>query len=592
MKNYKESLERVRVVLLGIDCPDYPAITESLAISRLTGYLDTAFDAGVETFPLYDRSYNYDPQKTAEAIYKLKPDLLGISIKHGSYSVFEKVFSALEKLYKNEEMPMIVVGNIIPTLYGKELLKGKYKNIIIGRYEGEHILKGLVNYLLGKCKLESVPNIVYYQGRKIVETRFHMIPDLAEIGPARYSFLDQHILDGTLILLEESRGCPWGKCRFCNRLFKGYRAFSPEQIVNEIRIIAERWGELRRMYKHNEEFYKRRSLYLSFVSENTLTEHTLKRASEISEKIIRLRNKLIREKILPKNAQFDFYIAMRVSSISRSTKKHGGFKTGINTLKKLVEAGVGKISIGIESGSRTQLKRYNKGTGVDEAEKVLEILLNDFDVTIEPGFIMFDPLATIEEIKDNIDFIERTKIIDLIPRFTHELEVYHGTSMLPLIRKAEKKHGIKILGELEMNTLRYPTINFLNKEVGKIRDLAVAHNEVYRDLFYLLKSISHEVNERSESTESWVCDAIDCYHTMKRSEFEYMKSLVDLQMGDGFTRNRLRIVRAKTLGTIGESVARMVYNIQAGKEKENSISTRIRLLREGNKAIKEISKSI
>ena len=55
-----------------------------------------------------------------------------------------------------------------------------------------------------------------------------------------------------------------------------------------------------------------------------------------------------------------------------------------------MEAGLNQVFVGIESGSKEQLKRFKKPTSVENNKKCLDILeQNGFN--IEVGYILFDP---------------------------------------------------------------------------------------------------------------------------------------------------------------------------------------------------------
>ena len=61
--------------------------------------------------------------------------------------------------------------------------------------------------------------------------------------------------------------------------------------------------------------------------------------------------------------------------------------------------------MGVESGSPSQLIRYGKGVTVEETEQAIRIL-REIGFNVEPRIIFFDPEATLDELKESIDFIK------------------------------------------------------------------------------------------------------------------------------------------------------------------------------------------
>ena len=94
--------------------------------------------------------------------------------------------------------------------------------------------------------------------------------------------------------------------------------------------------------------------------------------------------------------------------------------------------------MGIESGSQSQLKRYNKSHTIKESIEAINIL-RSLSITIEIGFIMFDPLCTLNEIEENINYIITNNLTAHISAITNELKIYHKASYKELLDKFELK---------------------------------------------------------------------------------------------------------------------------------------------------------
>ena len=73
-------------------------------------------------------------------------------------------------------------------------------------------------------------------------------------------------------------------------------------------------------------------------------------------------------------------------------------------IAKLANQGLRLVEIGIESGSQTQLNYLNKNVTVEQNLKAIRILQKN-DIAIGLDFIMFHPDQTVNEIRENLTFI-------------------------------------------------------------------------------------------------------------------------------------------------------------------------------------------
>ncbi|MDH3602055.1 MAG: hypothetical protein OEU26_20780, partial [Candidatus Tectomicrobia bacterium] len=76
----------------------------------------------------------------------------------------------------------------------------------------------------------------------------------------------------------------------------------------------------------------------------------------------------------------------------------------IELLKRMKNIGFNCVFVGFESGSDSQLKRYNKGVSRKENMKAIRIL-KQIGIHADGGFITFDPLMQMEEVFENTQFL-------------------------------------------------------------------------------------------------------------------------------------------------------------------------------------------
>ncbi len=558
--------DKLRVGLLNFDSPQWPAASESFAMARLTGHLQAEMGDRVNVIPIHDVSFDCDLHKTVEAVCREDLHLLGVSLKHGTYTVFEDFLRMLKteyERYKQQALPTIVAGNILPTLLAEKMLQWPgMQDVIVGRHEGEDVLTGLAAWMLGQKRLDEVPNLVFYNDGQLVKTRIAIIKDLDRIGPPAYSFLDRDLIEGRNIHIEESRGCPWGKCTFCYRLFLGDRFFSPEKVMSgQIRPIVERWSMLKQAGQP-----VKPTIRFGIVSENFLSDRpqSLIRTQELVQQVIDLRQEMLASGEMAAHEGFELYVSLRVPSIYRQRDTPQEHQMRLQMLQKLVEVGC-MVFIGIESGAEKQRERYHKGATIFECEQALRILM-ELGIGLETGFIMFDPLVTVQEIAQNLDFIEKTGILHLIPQFAHELGVYYQMPMIPLIREAEKVHGVQILGDLDMNALAYSIVGYVEPEAYKIRTQTLAFLQYFGPFFRLIKSIKHGISADSRKRTSQESATVSCYHLINQTEFYFLRELVRLASAGVLTDDRISNLERKSLAKIGRGIYDLINTFPADQK--------------------------
>jgi radical SAM superfamily enzyme YgiQ (UPF0313 family) len=135
--------------------------------------------------------------------------------------------------------------------------------------------------------------------------------------------------EATSALIRASRGCPWNKCLFCN-MYKTIK-FKP-RTVEEVKIDIDRAAEI---YKGARTIFIADSDSLVMKNIVEIIEH------------IKLR--------FPDNKRITSYA--RAKSLMR---------IGTDRLKKMKQAGLSRIHIGLESGDKETQKFMQKGATPDE----------------------------------------------------------------------------------------------------------------------------------------------------------------------------------------------------------------------------------
>lgn len=318
----------------------------------------------------FDR-YSFDP---------LEYDIIGISIHINGLSIFENIYNYCCTC---KFTGMIIVGNSIATFAYKQLLE-KYSNIICSIGEGEYTLKKIVqDYLKGSLNLSNIPNLAYLDNGKLIITE-RIFYDLKNyLSPLRV-FNKQLKENRGIARIEASRGCSWNKCSFCGATHKynnaGWRPIDIEIILQQLIELSN--AGLTSVYFCDEDF----------IGNN------YKRFARLVEKIEEKKKK---NEILP---NMKFFISIKPTDIIS--------ETNVKIIKRFMNCGLNDLFVGIESGCKNQLKRYNKCTTV----KINSLAINKIKelekdgLSIDIGFIFFDFYMTPADIEENIRFIEANKL--------------------------------------------------------------------------------------------------------------------------------------------------------------------------------------
>ena len=147
----------------------------------------------------------------------------------------------------DSDIPIIIGGPHCSLIPEKSLLAHKANVCVLGR--GGTLINPIIQALMGKKQMSSIPNIYYREGKKIHHTKTKKISKrLDEIPfPARhlvekydYGYMQgKKICEGKLTSIITSRGCVYN-CNFCNlhAHIPDYSFRSTDNIIKEIEEIV------------------------------------------------------------------------------------------------------------------------------------------------------------------------------------------------------------------------------------------------------------------------------------------------------------------------------------------------------------------
>jgi len=324
-----------------------------------------------------------------------KPEILGMSLGFGSLPEFFKVMQYVN-LLPEKERPLVIVGNIVAA-YNVNFILERFPNVFVCMGLGEDAILGIVEYYKGRLSKSEIPNIAYIQNGKIVQNQLSS-NTLKNAHNPLSDLLPVVIESGGIVYMETSRGCPFN-CAICDRktfLGGGWEGRDIDEIMEDV-IEASSLGVRN----------------INFVDED-LFAGGVERVLELADRIINLK----KEGKINKNLIFGTSSSVRNMYKKKDTKANN--QRRIEAFKKLYDAGLRVIFVGIESGSASQLRRYGKAATTEENEIAIR-LVEDLGIYVVPGFIMLDPLVKFNEIKDNIAFLRRT---GMDGRITYPLKTF------------------------------------------------------------------------------------------------------------------------------------------------------------------------
>ncbi len=157
----------------------------------------------------------------------------------------------------------------------QQLFKEFFHSLIVS--EGELPLDHLVSHLKANKPLQTVPNLIYLEGDKVIRNpKTEALPYEEMVCPTFDQLpLEKYLMPYPVLPYMSSRGCYWGKCTFCTHSFIYDSHYRKE---NEVRV-AEELDHLSKKYK---------TKYFTFSDEaispnafNRMSKEILKRGVEM-----------------------------------------------------------------------------------------------------------------------------------------------------------------------------------------------------------------------------------------------------------------------------------------------------------------------
>lgn len=414
--NYRGSHlnSKLRIALINppfitaLDIPSRDSIykEEDLTIGLLAAVLR---QHGHDTLILDCQLDNLNIDRTIGRLKSYQPDIVGLSIKFLSSNLIGGMLLAKAIRVQFKHLPIIVGGHTATLSFESILWETPGIDcIVLG--EGENTLLDLIEHISARNSFDDVLGIAYCENGTIIKNPPRaLIEDMDTLPFPERDYLHKSIsYKSKAASIITSRGCPFD-CAFCsvksfykqNHESKSWRGRSPENIVAEIEYLVKNY-DIR---------------FIGFPDDNFLGFRKEEREGRVSQFVNELNRKQIK---------ITFSLTLRADSVNK------------DLLQTLKEVGLRSVNLGIESGCQSVLDRLNKKTTVEENQKALEIIKN-LNLHCTTSYIMFDPFARIDEIKETIKFIKSAHWPEMrldFTRFLNALVPYPGTPIKKTLKDA------------------------------------------------------------------------------------------------------------------------------------------------------------
>jgi anaerobic magnesium-protoporphyrin IX monomethyl ester cyclase len=402
-----------------------------------------------------------------KSIREVEPRIVGFSIDTDNLHTAGNLTRELKR-----ELPpdtVIVLGGPASQGQPEEIMERSAADVlVIG--EGEYAIREVADcFLRSDGRLQDIPGICYRGPDGLVMTLPRPpIADLDAVPIPDRNFLPRdHRYEASII---SGRGCPF-RCTFCfeGRMGNKYRHRSVENILAEIEYLIQTYGRP----------------FIS-INDDTFTsdpDHTLELCRRLRERFEPWKDYLL-------------FCEVRVDVVHQR----------LELVDALVEAGVARIQVGVESADLDVLRAYKR---LNVKPAVVEDVVGRFHRAGLPstycGFIMGGPNETAETMQRTLDFARRM-LLEVAPG-SFECS---ASFLTPLpgtdIRRHPEGYGVKLLdpelvtssnfnfcvaetealGMAEINNFRLHFVHEIDRLIRQLvsklpRKLVETHARLYHD---------------------------------------------------------------------------------------------------------------
>ncbi len=316
----------------------------------------------------------YNKNGVIERLCRRNPSYVLISA--ADYTQLLSAVTLYKLIKRHIDIPVIFGGNIITKL-SKRLCRHPE---LFGRWcdylcfgDGENSIIELIRFLQGKSDASEVTGLARVENGTIKVTPYKLCADLSSQGLPCFDDMDfrKYYSAESVISLQLSKGCYWGKCAFCDVSYSrtAYSIKPPEVAVREIEYLRDTYG-----------------INNFLICDDSVSPSYHRHFSQI---------------LIDRKCNVSFFSMARLES---------GFTSEL--FEQMYRAGCKVIFWGYEAESPRVMVKINKGI---DCSGRLDILRRAHDAGIWnhvsfmigfPGETRAEALSTVDAIFDNLDIID------------------------------------------------------------------------------------------------------------------------------------------------------------------------------------------
>lgn len=412
--------------------------------------------------------FHFSNDELADYLEGCEFDIIGIGFMAARFK--ETVESLCGVVRKHKKNAWLVLGGPGPSPIPEYILQKTQADIIaIG--EAEETIIELLNCKIEKGSLTKVKGIAYMQdGKVIINHRRLPIKKLDSIPFPEWSLFPMKEYtsclqpfnaskDDVVFGMVTSRGCV-NKCSFCYRMEKGIRLRNINNIVEEIKILNDKYG-VNYFMMYDELFVVNKSRMNEF-----------------------------KKALKQNNLKIKFYCNARVDMLDREL------------VELLKECGCIFLNFGMESSDQRVLDLMNKRTTVEQNIIAAEIS-KEAGIGLGLNFIWGNLGDSAESLKNNVDLIKKYNTYDQL-RTIRPVTPYPGSELY--------------YTAIEMDLLKGPEDffdKFRNSDLFTVNFTDIPKDEYYKLLFNANKELIldhyHHTNGNMEEAENLISSFFELY---------------------------------------------------------------------------------
>jgi len=405
------------------------------AVAEKAGHQVTVIDCQAEHL-------TYDAFKTR--LSQIPSDVIGITATTLLYNSAKTLLGIARETHPNA---VTIIGGSHATFWDTNALQETPALDIVVRREGETTFLEILQHLQTGKPLNDVLGVTFRakDGSFIRTEDRPFLTDLDSLPFPAYHLLPLesfHRMGKTIFPLTTSRGCvQW--CDFCStvRMFgRGYRTRSPKNVVDEIEMLHNKYGESQFTF-YDDAFTVNRANVMTMCSE-----------------------------LKARNLHVQWDCETRVDYVDQEL------------LQTMKDAGCLAVWYGVESGSEKILGQMNKKTKKDQIRAAFKMTQKTGMMVIASAIIGF-PGETEETAWETINFIKELNPDDI---GFYVATPYPGTPMYELV----KKNGWLRITDFDRYDTATPTFETPELSMERIREIRYkAHQQFYLRPKYVLKML-------------------------------------------------------------------------------------------------------